>query len=87
MTDATLAGPLDAGETLASAMEKRRLYCCNYTVLEGISVKPGRYLAHPIALFYVNGEGRLVPSPSSSSGVPRMGRSSRPKTIRGFGWW
>ena len=61
VTDATLAGLLDAGETLASAMEKRRLYWCDYAVLEGISVKPGRYLAHPMALFYVNGSGRLMP--------------------------
>ncbi|CRI65910.1 putative Arachidonate 15-lipoxygenase [Thiocapsa sp. KS1] len=61
VTDVTLAGLLDAGETLASAMEKRRLYWCDYAVLEGISVKPGRYLAHPMALFYVNGDGRLMP--------------------------
>jgi hypothetical protein len=50
VTDAALAGLRDVGETLASSIEKKRRYWCNDAVLDGISVKPGRYLAHPIAL-------------------------------------
>ncbi|EGV20546.1 lipoxygenase family protein [Thiocapsa marina] len=84
VTDATLAGLLDADETLASAIEKKRLYWCNYAVLEGISVKPGRYLAHPIALFYVNGEGRLMPVAIQLFQRPEAGPIFTPKDDPGL---
>lgn len=61
VTDALVEGLLDPGETLASAMARKGLYWCNYAILEGLSVKPGRYLAHPMALFYVNAQGQLRP--------------------------
>jgi Lipoxygenase len=61
VTDVVVHGLMDPGETLASAMARKRLYCCDYRILEGISVKEGRYLTQPITLFYVGSEGQFLP--------------------------
>lgn len=55
-----LIGPL-VGGSIAGAIADRRLYWCDYAILEGISVKEGRYLTHPIALFHVSDRGDLMP--------------------------
>ncbi|MEO1491191.1 MAG: lipoxygenase family protein [Pseudomonadota bacterium] len=61
VTDEHVDGLLDEGETLESAMAAGRLFWCNYAMLKGISVKPGRYLAHPKALYYARPDGSLKP--------------------------
>ena len=52
VTDEAVEGLLPLGETLATAMERKRLFWCDYKVLEGISVRRGRFLAVPMVLFY-----------------------------------
>jgi arachidonate 15-lipoxygenase len=59
VSDALLQGVLgDQGITLAHAIAERRLYVCDYSMLEGASADcfhgEQRYLAAPIALFYWN---------------------------------
>ena len=61
VTDQLVHGLLDPGETLASAIEKKRLYWCNYAILEGISVRQGCHLAKPISLFYARHDGQFLP--------------------------
>ncbi|MEQ1909710.1 MAG: lipoxygenase family protein [Vicinamibacterales bacterium] len=61
VTDALVDGLMDPGETLASAIAKKRLYYCDYRILQGISVNEGRYLANPISLFYVGRDGQFLP--------------------------
>ncbi len=61
VTDELLSGLMDDGETIASAIRKKRLYVCDYKILEGITVAKGRYLTHPIALFYAGDSGTLMP--------------------------
>ena len=61
VTDELLDGLLAPGETIESAIAARRLYWCDYAILDGISVKEGRYLAHPIVLYYVEPDSRLMP--------------------------
>ena len=59
ITDELLAKRL--GCTIAEAITAKRLYWCDYEILEGISVKEGRYLAHPMVLMHVTDGGDLVP--------------------------
>lgn len=59
--DALLADLIDEGDTLADAMAAGRMYLCNYEVLQGISVVPGRYLACPVVLLYVGADRQLRP--------------------------
>jgi hypothetical protein len=61
VTDELVGGLLAPGETLASAIEHKRLYWCDYEILQGISVASGRYLTQPMALFQVDERGRLMP--------------------------
>lgn len=61
VNDALVSGLLDPGETLQSAMAAKKLYWCNYAILDGISVKEGRYLTQPMALFYVGADKQLRP--------------------------
>ena len=59
VTDALLRDRM--GMTLSEAMAAGRLYWCNYKILQGISVKEGRYLAVPMVLFFVTEAGELLP--------------------------
>jgi hypothetical protein len=59
--DTLLEGLLDEEDTLAAAMQAGRMYLCNYEVLQGISVVPGRYLCCPIVLLYVGADRQLRP--------------------------
>ena len=61
ITNADLEGILPAGVTIASAIDEGRLFWCDYAILEGISVKRGRYLAVPIVLFYKPADSPLRP--------------------------
>ena len=49
------------GGSIAEAIAAKRLYWCDYAILDGISVKEGRYLAHPVVLFCVSDRGQLMP--------------------------
>lgn len=61
VTDELVAGLLDEGDTLDKARRGKRLYWCNYEMLEGIAVKKGRYLAVPKVMFYVGQDKALKP--------------------------
>ncbi|WP_309665614.1 lipoxygenase family protein [Tabrizicola sp.] len=61
VTDALVEGLLDEEETLATAIAAKRLYVCDYGILEGISVKPGKHLCCPIVLMYVGADQQLRP--------------------------
>ncbi len=79
ITDALLDGLLAAGETIESAIKAKRLYWRDYAMLEGISVKEGCYLAHPIALFYVDQDTRLMPVAIQLFQSPDQGPIFTPK--------
>ena len=61
VTDALVAGLMDEEDTLAAAMAGGRLYICDYAVLQGIWVKPGRYVCCPMVLLYVGADRQLRP--------------------------
>ena len=61
ITEEIARGILPEGVTIASAMAEKRLFWCDYKILEGIDVKQGRHLAVPIALFYKPSDGPLMP--------------------------
>jgi arachidonate 5-lipoxygenase len=84
VTDAILRGLLDPGETIASAIKAKRLYVCDYRLLEGISVHEGRYLARPIALFYAGTSGRLMPVAIQLYQTPEKGPIFTPKDDPGL---
>jgi len=84
VTDELVEGLLDPGETLASAIGKKRLYYCDYAILEGIAVKEERFLAHPIALFYVGSDGKLMPIAIQMFQSPDRGPIFTPKDDPGL---
>lgn len=84
VTDAVLDGLLDPGETLASAIEGKRLFVCDYRLLEGIAVREGCYLARPVALFYAGASGRLMPVAIQLFQTPDQGPIFTPKDEQGL---
>jgi arachidonate 5-lipoxygenase len=58
--DRTVADLLE-GQTLAQAMAARRLYLVDYGILAGIPIVPGRHVAAPFCLLYVDHQGDLRP--------------------------
>ncbi len=61
VTDADVAGVLEAGETLASMMDQHRLYWTDYSIIDGIPAQEGRFLCAPMVLLAVNRKDQLVP--------------------------
>jgi lipoxygenase len=61
VTDETVAGLLDPGETLASAIAEAKLYLLDFHEIGGIRPVFGRFLSCPMALFYVDAQKRLMP--------------------------
>lgn len=61
VTDAIVAGLLDPGETLASAIAEAKLYLLDFHEIAGIPPVFGRFLTCPMALFYLDARQRLVP--------------------------
>jgi len=61
VTDAIVAGLLDPGETLASAIADAKLYLLDFHEIAGIPPVFGRFLTCPMALFYVDARQRLMP--------------------------
>ncbi len=47
--------------SLAQALEESRIFLCDYRDLDGIPCVEGRYMAAPVALFYLRRDGVLAP--------------------------
>lgn len=60
VTDAMLE-PLLEGLTIQQALEQKRLFTCDFTILEGLPVRPDFVLCAPIGLFFVDSEKQLRP--------------------------
>ncbi len=56
-----ISGLLRPGQTLAEEIADGRVFIVDHTAIDGISVKPGRYLTAPMALFYRDAGDRLMP--------------------------
>ncbi|XP_060063355.1 allene oxide synthase-lipoxygenase protein-like [Ylistrum balloti] len=53
--------PIIEDLTLQQAMDAKRLFYIDYKVLEGVPCLEGRMVCAPIALFFVNKDGKLMP--------------------------
>ncbi|KAI8798285.1 allene oxide synthase-lipoxygenase protein [Biomphalaria glabrata] len=60
VTDALLA-PLLGGLTLQQALDKKRLFICDFQILEGLPTLKDRVLCAPIGLFFVDMAEQLRP--------------------------
>lgn len=60
-TDATVAGLLPAGTTLASLMKAKRLFLIDMTWMEGYPADEGHYTCAPIVLLWVDERKTLMP--------------------------
>ncbi|XP_041357698.1 allene oxide synthase-lipoxygenase protein-like [Gigantopelta aegis] len=53
--------PLLEGLSIQEALDDKRLFLCDYTILTGVPCKENFICPDPIGLFFVNGNKRLVP--------------------------
>ncbi|MCU0919065.1 MAG: hypothetical protein MUF16_01815 [Burkholderiaceae bacterium] len=61
VTDDTLRGVLPEGSRLATLLAERRLFLLDYALLHGLVPVLGRFCVAPIALFWRDGAGQLMP--------------------------
>ncbi|XP_046544436.1 allene oxide synthase-lipoxygenase protein-like isoform X1 [Haliotis rubra] len=59
--DEDMLKPLLEGETIESAIRKKRLFICDYEILKDLPHRPNFVMCAPIGLFFVNSNKRLVP--------------------------
>lgn len=65
ITDKALGKVLPKGDSLESLAKEGRLYLADYALLDGVPTRSSgsdqRYVTAPLCLFYVSGEGNLLP--------------------------
>lgn len=61
VTDTTLQGVLPPGTTLAQLQAEHRLFLQDYALLQGLAPVFGRFCCAPMALFWQDDSGRLMP--------------------------
>jgi hypothetical protein len=70
VTDAQVADLLGPGDSLRSLADEHRLYMADYSILEGIPVREGRFMTSPIVLFQVDDADKLMPIAAQLSQKP-----------------
>lgn len=61
VTEETAKGVIPPDTTLAGLLAERRLFLQDYEILQGLEPEFGRFCVAPICLFWLDGQGRLMP--------------------------
>jgi arachidonate 15-lipoxygenase len=61
VTDETLRGLLPGGTSMAAMLAQRRMYLSDYRLIHDLPLVMGRFQTAPMALFWVDETGRLLP--------------------------
>ncbi|XP_043191583.1 polyunsaturated fatty acid lipoxygenase ALOX8-like [Amphibalanus amphitrite] len=59
--DDAMLRPFLCGLTLNEALQRRRMFIVDLEILDGLQAIPGSEICAPVALFFLNGSGDLVP--------------------------